>query len=396
MRRFLHILLLLAAPLTIAAQTPVELCTEWVATVDDSQHIVLRWSPSPDARAAGYNICTGDTCRPYAVIHNRYDTTLVCRDHSATERHLYRLHVFDNENNPSALTPHFGNIVAEATIPHCDTVVSVSWNAYSGMPGGVGRYHLLGRIEPYQDTFYELYSTDSNGAMAYRFVMPEGATRVHLRVQAVGKDRSLVSTSNTVSVERGTVDSAAWVRIDSVRADSLHSLVLVHMPVDTAFHGGRYTLWRSIDGSPWNPIASFSPHTPAYTYTDRDLQPFRDSLHCYQLSVVDGCGLNPRYSAARCAVLPEPPPVQWWLPNAVVAGDDANGTFLPILSGLNGDLYELSVYDRSGLLVFRTTDPAQGWRPDADTPQGAYAYTLRARYIDNRVRTHTGTVTVIK
>ena len=45
---------------------------------------------------------------------------------------------------------------------------------------------------------------------------------------------------------------------------------------------------------------------------------------------------------------------------------------------------------------FRTTDPAQGWRPDADTPQGAYAYTLRARYIDNRVRTHTGTVTVIK
>lgn len=51
MHRILHILLLFAAPLSIAAQTPVALCTEWVATVDDSQHIVLRWNPSPDSRA---------------------------------------------------------------------------------------------------------------------------------------------------------------------------------------------------------------------------------------------------------------------------------------------------------------------------------------------------------
>lgn len=396
MRRFLHILLLLAAPLTIAAQTPVELCTEWVATVDDSQHIVLRWSPSPDARAAGYNICTGDTCRPYAVIHNRYDTTLVCRDHSATERHLYRLHVFDNENNPSALTPHFGNIVAEATIPHCDTVVSVRWNAYSGMPGGVGRYHLLGRIEPYQDTFYELYSTDSNGAMAYRFVMPEGATRVHLKVRAVSTDRRLTSLSNTVSVERGTVDSASFVRIDSVTTDTARSIVHVHIPVDTAFHGGRYTLWRSIDGTPWDPIAQFSPTTPAYTYTDRDIHPYSDSLHCYQLSVVDGCGMNPSYSSARCTVVPPPPEPRCWFPNIIVAGSGENGLFKPALQGDMGDLYELHIFDRNGLTVFSSNNRNEGWRPGADIPQGTYAYSLRLRLNNNMIKTFTGTVTVIK
>lgn len=395
MRRLTLILLPLLMPLLAAAQGPIALCDEWVATVDDSQHIVLRWSPSPDPRAAGYNICTGDTCRPYHITHDRYDTTLVCRDHSATARHLYRLHVFDSADNPSALTPHFGNIVVSADIPRCDSAVHVSWTPYRGMPGGVGRYKLMALIEPYDNTFTELYGTDSNGTMSYRFVLPEVATHVHLKVHAISADGRLTSCSNTVSVERGTVDSAAWVRIDSVVADSLHSLVLVHMPIDTAFYG-RYTLWRSIDGTPWNPIAAFTPSTPEYTYVDRDIQPYRDSLHCYQLSVSDGCGMNTRYSSARCAVVPEPPPVQWWLPNAVVAGDDVNGTFLPVLSGLNGDIYELSIYDRGGLLVFRTNDPAEGWRPGADTPQGAYAYTLRVRYIDNRIKTHTGTITVIK
>ena len=70
------ILLLLAAPLIMAAQddTPVALCTEWVATVDDSQHIVLRWSPSPDPRATGYIISTGDTLRTYATVNGRTDT----------------------------------------------------------------------------------------------------------------------------------------------------------------------------------------------------------------------------------------------------------------------------------------------------------------------------------
>ena len=85
MRRAMLILLLLAAPLIMAAQddTPVALCTEWVATVDDSQHIVLRWSPSPDPRATGYIISTGDTLRTYATVNGRTDTTL---------RQLERLH----------------------------------------------------------------------------------------------------------------------------------------------------------------------------------------------------------------------------------------------------------------------------------------------------------------
>ncbi len=399
MRRTKLILLLLAAPLIIAAQdnTPVALCTEWVATVDDSQHIVLQWSPSPDPRAVGYIISIGDTVHTYyATINGRTNTTLVCRDHSALERHFYGLIVFTDEEEYSAMTPMFGNMVLTAEIPHCDTKVSASWNPYSGMPSGIERYSLMGLIEPYSDDYIELYSTDSAGTMAYSFDLPEGATRVQLKVRAVSKDLHLVSFSNTVNVERGTVDSAAFVKIDTVDADSLHSLVLVQMPIDTAFHGGKYTLWRSIDGSPWDPIVSFSTTSPRYTYTDRDVMPFRDSLYCYQLSVVDGCGMNPHFSKSRCAVLPEPPEPACYIPNAVVAGDADNGLFLPVVIGPMGDLYELTIYNREGLQVFHTTDPEAGWRPDASTPQGAYVYSLHVRYIDNRIKTHTGTVLVLK
>lgn len=396
MRRAMLILLMLAAPLTIMAQGPVELCTDWVATVDDSQHVVLQWNPSPDPRAVGYDICSGDTCRPYVIVNGRFNTSWVCRDHSPLVRNLYSISVLDGDGNYSALTPRFGNMVLTAEIPLCETTVSASWSPYQGMPSGIWRYSLMGLIEPYHDNFEELYATDSAGALSYSFEMPEGATHVHLKVRAISKDHQLESYSNTVSVERGTVDFASFVKIDTVEADSIHSLVLVHMPIDTAFHAGRYTLWRSLDGSPWNPIATFQPTTPRYTYVDRDIIPYRDSLHCYQLSVVDGCGMNPRYSAARCTVVPEPPAPKCHIPNAVVAGDEVNGLFKPMVIGLMGDIYELTIYDRNGLRVFRTTDPDEGWRPDSNTPQGAYTYALRVRYNDNKIQTHTGTVMVLK
>ena len=68
----------------------------------------------------------------------------------------------------------------------------------------------------------------------------------------------------------------------------------------------------------------------------------------------------------------------------------------PVLQGLNGDLYELAVYNRSGMLVYQTTDPNAGWTPSDQTPQGAYTYRLRCRYNTESIKTYTGTVLLIK
>lgn len=370
----------------------------WLATVDSaSQQIVLRWHPSQSAATHGYHICTGMPCLDYDTLYGRFDTSYVCTDHRPTEQHTYRVHVFDTAGNVSALTPSFGPMVLDADVPECATTVSAAWTPYIGMPGGVARYVLMARLEPFSEAYEEFYSTDSLGTLAYDFDMAEGVTSVSLVVMAYGAEGGLVSRSNEVSVVRRTADRPAFIAIDSLWADSVRSEVHLHFALDSAFGWGNYTLWRSVDGRPWTTVATFAARGPQYLYTDSGLNPNRDSLHCYQLSVLDACGMNPQYSATRCAVLPPPPEPLLWAPNAVTAGaDDPNGLFLPVVRGLDPAVYLLSIYDRNGQLVYATADPTAGWRPGTDVRQGVYVYRLRLRFATGNINNRVGTVLVIK
>ena len=64
--------------------------------------------------------------------------------------------------------------------------------------------------------------------------------------------------------------------------------------------------------------------------------------------------------------------------------DDKNEVFLPSVIGAEPDWYEFMVFDRWGLLVFRTTDPSEGWNGGMNNsgdilPQDVYVWTLRAK-----------------
>lgn len=377
---------------SLQAQEPVAPVTYWLATVDSAtQQIVLRWRPSADSATLGYHICTGNPCLDYDTVFGRLDTNYICTDHSPEERHTYRLHVFDSAYNVSSLTPAFGNVVLEADVPECETTVSARWTPYPGIPNGRPFYTLQARLEPFDSTFANLYTTGDSTALQHTFIMPEAVTRAWLRVVAFGNE-GFRSFSNTVTVERRTVDSASVVDISDIAYDSIRTAVDLTFLVDTAF---EYTLYRSIDGTPWRRVTSFRPTTSPYSYSDHGINVY-DSLHCYQLEVLDACGLNPHYSSTTCIVVPDPPAPAIAIPNVIVAGSESDGTFLPKIQGLKGDLYELTIYNRQGLQVYYTTDPAAGWKPDADMPQGAYTYFLRCRYNTNDIKTYTGTVTLIK
>ncbi len=394
MRALKFIALCLLSLATVArAQLPMP--TAYLATVDSAtQQLVLRWQASTDTTVAGYNICSGDTCRDYAIVLGRFDTTYVCTDHSPLETHIYSMHTFDTAGNASPLTPPFGNMVLQADVPECATHVDATWTAYRGMPSGLGRYRLQALREPYDTAFTTLYTTDSLGTRAYSFDMLPGTTRVMLRVEATSCDSTLVAHSNIVEVLRRTIDSASRLAIHAATYDSVANTVRLELDLDPSYTAAPYMLWRSIDGRPWSQIATM--RYPDTIYLDHDINRF-DSLHCYQLSVADACGLNSRYTEAFCLVVPNPPPPAIALPNAVLAGDDGpNGAFLPHIKGLMGDLYELTIYDRMGREVFFSNNPAEAWRPTTGTPQGAYTYALRLRYNDNTIHTYTGTVLVIK
>ncbi|MBR6440516.1 MAG: hypothetical protein IKS44_00505, partial [Bacteroidales bacterium] len=293
MKRLAYTLLLLL-PLAATAQD-VPLCTGWLASVDEtSQKIVLSWHASTDSSVAGYYLCTGSPCIGYDSIFNRLDTTYICEDHSPLEQHSYGLFVFDTNGRPSARTPLFGNMVLTADVPECATTVNVSWTPYVGLPEGQPHYTLWVRLEPFDDDYDQYYTTTDNSALHYTFEMPEAVTRAWLKVTADGEG-GLRSLSNVVSVERRTVERASFIEISQAEYDSIHTTVLLDLHLDNSFPADHYTLYRSIDGSPLREIGTFSTDQPFFRYTDTQINPF-DSLHCYQASVLDGCGMNPLYS----------------------------------------------------------------------------------------------------
>lgn len=387
------------------AQAPVAPVTGWLATVDSaSQQIMLRWNASADSAVMGYHICSGSPdsgCFDYDSIIGRLDTGYICADHNPLAQHHYRLSAFDtaHPHNFSELTPYFGNVVLEAEVPDCETTVRCHWNPYEGAPKAHAyerlEYQLEIIREPHDTAFIGITGREEGDGrpLECTFVLPESVTRVWLRVVVgISNDNYFRSESNIVMVERRTVDTASVVEIRDIEYDSIHTVINLTCEVDTGF---EYTLYRSIDGSPWRHVETFQPHQSPFRYTDRNINPY-DSLYCYQLEVMDACGLNPRYSTTAWVVVPDPPKPFIVIPNAIIAGDERNGTFLPKIQGLMGNLYDLTIYNRKGLEVYHTTDQDAGWTPAASTPQGAYTYQLRCRYNTNEIKTYHGTVVLIK
>ena len=379
--------------ISLGAQEPVSLCSDWFATVDgETQQIVLRWRPSPDSTVMGYHICSGSPCIDYDTVFGRLDTTYICLDHSPLERHSYRLHVFDSAYNVSQLTPPFGNIVLTADIPECEPTVNVEWSPYDSMPGGLGGYKLMAKLEP-QDTDYcvaGMFRADD--PLQHTIDLPDNTTRVSVKVLAYNKTRSLYSQSNIVTAERRTSRRASNNNITSIGYDTVQRAVRLTLLVDTGF---CHTIWRSIDGSPWAVIDSVRSATPEMVYYDRNIHQY-NALHCYQISVKDECGLNEQFSHTVWITVPEPPPPGIAIPNIIIAGNESCGEFKPIINSIMGDLYEMSIYNRNGMLVFRTDDPAAAWQPGKDMPQGAYTYNIRVRFFDNKIHRYVGSFVLIR
>lgn len=74
-----------------------------------------------------------------------------------------------------------------------------------------------------------------------------------------------------------------------------------------------------------------------------------------------------------------------YVANAFTPNDDGtNDGFRPSVIGVEQDWYEFMVFDRWGLLVFRTTDPQETWNGSMENaggllPQDVYVWTLRAK-----------------
>jgi len=99
-------------------------------------------------------------------------------------------------------------------------------------------------------------------------------------------------------------------------------------------------------------------------------------------------------SVSNLLCLDYPPTV--FLPNAFTPDDDGlNDRFLPYVNFIDPTDYELRIYDRTGLLVFQTNDPLEGWAGSNETT-GIFAYQLTLSNARGEALRYAGKVQLIR
>jgi gliding motility-associated-like protein len=87
------------------------------------------------------------------------------------------------------------------------------------------------------------------------------------------------------------------------------------------------------------------------------------------------------------------------IPNAFSPNGDGQNDYFKISNITDEKLIDFKVFNRWGTILFRTSDPRQGWDGNykgQPQPFGVYGYVIRIAYADGYVETYKGTVTLIK
>lgn len=87
------------------------------------------------------------------------------------------------------------------------------------------------------------------------------------------------------------------------------------------------------------------------------------------------------------------------IPNAFTPNGDSRNDVFKITNLSNEKLIEFKVFNRWGTILFKTTDPKEGWDGNSKgQPQamGVYGYVIRIGYADGNVDTYKGTVTLLR
>lgn len=87
------------------------------------------------------------------------------------------------------------------------------------------------------------------------------------------------------------------------------------------------------------------------------------------------------------------------IPNAFSPNNDGQNDIFKICNITNEKLIDFKIFNRWGTILFRTTDPKQGWdgtNKGQQQPIGVYGYVIRIGYPDGYVETYKGTVTLIR
>ncbi|OQY03985.1 MAG: hypothetical protein B6I20_03870 [Bacteroidetes bacterium 4572_117] len=168
----------------------------------------------------------------------------------------------------------------------------------------------------------------------------------------------------------------------------------------------NYEIFRSIDGSNFSSIAQVSSSINSFTddITDLVLPVYHgkqsNGHFCYYIIAYEGQD-NPYEisgtSQSNISCVYQETII--WLPNAFNpnSAKAENRTFKPVISFASD--YSMIIYSRNGSIVFRATDPLQGWDGKSTSggllKQGTYVFLLKYKTKNNKFVEKTGHINLV-
>lgn len=216
-------------------------------------------------------------------------------------------------------------------------------------------------VRPY---FYRLQTLDDCGST---FISTNHGNTIHLAGKAQVAGQRNMLTWSPLEIGQGEVLSYQLYRISGNLAESLG------LPLDT-------TKQREVQDIAQNNEANLCYYVEGK----------------YRLHMPDGT-MAQFFSRSNTLCLDQK--VNIFMPNAFTP-DGKNPEFRPLITFLdNVQSFEMLIFDRWGRLLFRTTNPTEGWNGQANgerMPQGAYAFRVDVTQRDGEVLKKQGILTLIR
>ncbi|HEX5002633.1 MAG TPA: gliding motility-associated C-terminal domain-containing protein [Bacteroidia bacterium] len=198
---------------------------------------------------------------------------------------------FDSCKNLGSLTPVHRTILLDDSFEKCSATVSLQWNSYSNMSGGVNRYEIWFRVNGGTWTMDGIVPPTT---LSYQKVVTVQGGNYEFYVRAIGASGKS-SSSNIISRIADIYDQPDHLYIRS--ASVVNGSVTITCDVDPGGDIVSYRLYHSQQPATGFSVMDEIPYTatPNLTFYDLESDPAAAPQY-YKISAKDSCGAELTFS----------------------------------------------------------------------------------------------------
>jgi gliding motility-associated-like protein len=375
-----------------------------------SRSAVLSWTAYSNFNTglAGYHIyqATAGFSGPYTLIGTVGPAvlTFTASGLAASTNYFYRIEAFDMGGTKTVSSNRimfFSAIPIPPTFSYLRSVSvqdpdRVNITCHVDVAASTLRYKIMRSLDTVSSHFSQVGSVPAGSSTPVTFTDTDVKTDKNsyyykiINVDSCGYDGMETNVGRTIllnalSNSEQMTNTICWNDYENWSGNVLH-----------------YNIYRGLDGVmdpvPIATIAYAGTDTNRFT-DDISNQPWGQGVYDYQIEAVEGSGNAFGFadtSYSNIAEAYQDPRI--FLPNAF-SPNGRNNVFKPVMSFMDVDDYEFSIFNRWGLKVFTSTEIDLGWdgtHHGSKSELGVYVYLLKFRNSKGEHFEKTGTVLLIR